>query len=388
MPDAVILSAARTPIGRARKGSLTSVDAYQLAEVAVGAAVERSGIPVADLDDLFLAESLQGGGVIARNIAVRLGMTSVPGVAVNRHCASGATAVQLASATIMAGMADVIVAGGTESASTMPRLAKVAPGAEEATRWSPQSHPDAPGVPAFDMSVTIGENTARLHHVTREQADAWSARSQQRALNAIAKGYFDDEIVSVPVNQGGTTVHFSTDEHPRDTTSETLAGLKVLHPEIPDAVITAGNSAGINDAAAAVVIGSSEFAARHNLVPLARIRGWASVGVEVEHTGMAPVAAIPQALKRSRLTLDDVDLFEINEAFATMAVACTRDLGLDESIVNVNGSGISLGHPIAATGARMVVSIIHELARRDMRIGVVAMCAGGGMGSALVVERL
>jgi acetyl-CoA C-acetyltransferase len=388
MPDAFILSAARTPIGRARKGSLVSVDAYQLAEVAVGAAVERSEIPITDLDDLILAESLQGGGVIARNIAVRLGMTGVPGVAVNRHCASGATAVQLASATIMAGMADVIVAGGTESASTMPRLTKLAPGAQEPTRWSPQSHPDAPGVPAFDMSVTIGENTARLHHVTREQADAWSARSQQRALNAIAKGYFDDEIVAVPVGQGGTTVVFTTDEHPRDTTPEALAGLKVLHPEIPDAVVTAGNSAGINDAAAALVIGSSEFAASRGLTPLARIRGWASVGVDVEHTGMAPVTAIPQALKRSGLTLDDVDLFEINEAFATMAVACTRDLGLDESIVNVNGSGISLGHPIAATGARMVVSIIHELARRDSRFGVVAMCAGGGMGSALVVERI
>ncbi|MDT5360804.1 MAG: hypothetical protein QOC69_2566 [Mycobacterium sp.] len=388
MPDAFILSAARTPIGRARKGSLTSVDAYQLAEVAVSTAVDRSQIPVADLDDLFLAESLQGGGVIARNIAVRLGMTGVPGVAINRHCASGATAVQLAAATIMAGMADVIVAGGTESASTMPRLSKVTPGAQEPTRWSPQSHPDAPGVPAFDMSVTIGENTARLHHVTREQADAWSARSQQRALNAIAKGYFDDEIVGVPVDQCGMAVMFGTDEHPRDTTPEVLAGLKVLHPEIPDAVVTAGNSAGINDAAAALVIGSSDYAASHGLTPLARIRGWASVGVDVEHTGMAPVTAIPQALKRSGLEVDDVDLFEINEAFATMAVACTRDLGLDESIVNVNGSGISLGHPIAATGARMVVSIIHELARRDARIGVVAMCAGGGMGSALVVERI
>jgi acetyl-CoA acetyltransferase family protein len=386
MPDAFILSAARTPIGRARKGSLVSVDAYQLAEVAVSAAVERSQIPITDLDDLILAESLQGGGVIARNIAVRLGMTGVPGVAVNRHCASGATAVQLAAATIMAGMADVIVAGGTESASTMPRLSKVLPGAEEATRWSPQSHPDAPGVPAFDMSVTIGENTARLHHVSREQADAWAARSQQRALNAIAKGYFDDEIVAVPINNGEGM--FGTDEHPRDTTPEVLAGLKVLHPEIPGAVVTAGNSAGINDAAAAVVIGSADFAANHGLTPLARIRGWASVGVDVEHTGMAPVTAIPQALKRTGVTLDDVDLFEINEAFATMAVACTRDLGLDESIVNVNGSGISLGHPIAATGARMAVSVIHELARRDSHIGVVAMCAGGGMGSALVIERI
>lgn len=386
MPDAFILSAARTPIGRARKGSLVSVDAYQLAEVAVSAAVERSQIPITDLDDLILAESLQGGGVIARNIAVRLGMTGVPGVAVNRHCASGATAVQLAAATIMAGMADVIVAGGTESASTMPRLSKVLPGAEEATRWSPQSHPDAPGVPAFDMSVTIGENTARLHHVSREQADAWAARSQQRALNAIAKGYFDEEIVAVPINNGEGM--FGTDENPRDTTPEVLAGLKVLHPEIPGAVVTAGNSAGINDAAAAVVIGSADFAAGHGLTPLARIRGWASVGVDVAVTGMAPVTAIPQALKRSGLTLDDVDLFEINEAFATMAVACTRDLGLDDSIVNVNGSGISLGHPIAATGARMAVSVIHELARRDSHIGVVAMCAGGGMGSALVIERI
>jgi acetyl-CoA acetyltransferase family protein len=384
MPEALILSAARTPIGRARKGFLASVDAYQLAEVAVGAAVERSQIPVADLDDLFLAESLQGGGVIARNIAVRLGMTGVPGAAINRHCASGATAVQLAAATIIAGMADVIVAGGTESASTMPRLSKIAPGAQEPTRWSPQSHPDAPGVPPFDMSVTIGENTARLHDVTREQADNWSARSHQRALDAIAKGYFDDEIVGVPV----ATAIFSTDEHPRETTLEALAALKVLHPEIPGAVVTAGNSAGINDAAAALVLGSSDFAAGHGLTPLARIRGWASVGVQIEHTGMAPVTAIPQALKRSGLTLDDVDLFEINEAFATMAVACSRDLGLDDSIVNVNGSGISLGHPIAATGARMVVSIIHELARRDARIGVVAMCAGGGMGSALVVERI
>jgi acetyl-CoA acetyltransferase family protein len=386
MRDAFILSAARTPIGRARKGSLVSVDAYQLAEFAVSAAVDRSQIPITDLDDLILAESLQGGGVIARYIAVRLGMTGVPGVAVNRHCASGATAVQLAAATIMSGMADVIVAGGTESASTMPRLSKVAPGEEEPTRWSPQSHPDAPGVPAFDMSVTIGENTARLHHVTREQADAWSARSQQRALNAIAKGYFDDEIAAVPINNGEGT--FGADEHPRDTTPEALAGLKVMHPEIPGAVVTAGNSAGINDAAAALVIGGADFAASHGLTPLARIRGWASVGVDVEHTGMAPVTAIPQALKRSGLTLDDVDLFEMNEAFATMAVACTRDLGLDESIVNVNGSGISLGHPIAATGARMAVSVIHELARRDSHIGVVAMCAGGGMGSALVIERI
>jgi len=389
VPDVVVLSAARTPIGRARKGSLTSVDAFELAEVAVAAATRRSGVPASDLDDLILAESLQGGGVIARNVAVRLGLPDVPGVAVNRHCAGGITAIQFAAATIIAGMGSVIVAGGTESASTMPRLSKVPPGETEAVRWMPESHPDAPGIPAHDMSITIGENVARLCGITRAQADAWSARSQQRAGNAIAKGYFDEEIVGVPLPGQPGPALFTTDEHPRPgTTPEVLAGLKVLHPEIPGAVVTAGNSAGVNDGAAAVVVASADYARAHGLAPLARIRGWASVGVDVERTGLAPVRAIPLALKRSGLDLSQVDVVEINEAFATMAVACTAELGLDEEIVNVNGSGISLGHPIAATGTRMVVSMVHELARRDARIGVVAMCAGGGMGSALVIERV
>jgi acetyl-CoA acetyltransferase family protein len=388
VPDVVVLSAARTPIGRARKGSLTSIDAFGLAEVAIGAATERSGVPAGDLDDLILAESLQGGGVIGRNVAVRLGMPNVPGVALNRHCASGITAIQFAAATIIAGMASVIVAGGAESASTMPRLTKIPPGGTEPVRWMPESHPDAPGIPPFDMSVTIGENIARLCGITREQADAWSARSHQRAVDAIAKGYFDDEIVPVPLPGQPGPALFTTDEQPRaGTTPQVLAGLKVLHPEIPGAVVTAGNSAGVNDAAAAVVVAGEDYARAHGLAPLARIRGWASVGVEVERTGIAPVRAIPLALKRSGLDLSQVDVVEINEAFATMAVACTRELGLDEEIVNVNGSGISLGHPIAATGTRMVVSMVHELARRDARIGVVAMCAGGGMGSALVIER-
>ena len=389
MSDALILSTARTPIGRARKGSLVGVDAYELAEVVVSAALTRSGVPADALDDLILAESLQGGGVIARNVAVRLGMFSVPGVAVNRHCASGITSVQLAAATIMSGMADAILAGGTESASTSPRLTKVLPGSSEPVSWIPHSHPDRPDVPAMDMSVTIGENIARLAGVTREQADQWAARSHQRAVDAIDKGYFAEEIVPVPITVDEVPTLFSTDEHPRrDTTQEKLADLKVLHPEIPGAVVTAGNSSGINDAAAAMVLGSAEFARAHDLLPLARVRSWASVGVEVQRTGLAPTLAIPRALTRCGLSIDDVDLVEINEAFATVAVACTRDLGLDESIVNVNGSGCSLGHPIAATGARMLVSMVHELARRDARIGVVSMCAGGGMGSALVVERL
>jgi acetyl-CoA C-acetyltransferase len=389
MPDALILSAARTPIGRARKGALAGVDAYELAEVVISAAVRRAGVPADALDDLVLAESLQGGGVIARNVAVRLGMSSVPGVAVNRHCASGITSVQLAAATIMAGMADAILAGGTESASTSPRLTKVLPGSAELVPWFPESHPDGPGIPPMDMSVTIGENIAQLAGVTRSEADQWAARSHQRAIDAIDKGYFTDEIVPVPITVDEVPALFSVDEHPRrDTTPEKLAGLEVLHPEIPGAVVTAGNSSGINDGAAAVVLGSAEFARAHGLTPLARVRSWASVGVEVQRTGLAPTLAIPRALERCGLSLGDVDLVEINEAFATVAVACTRELGLDPSIVNVSGSGCSLGHPIAATGTRMLVSMVHELARRDARIGVVSMCAGGGMGSALVVEQL
>jgi acetyl-CoA acetyltransferase family protein len=386
MPDALILSAARTPIGRAKKGSLAAVDAYRLAEVAVSAALHRSTVPVGDISDLFLGESLQGGGVIGRNIAVRLGMHNVPGVAVNRHCASGVTAVQLAAASIMSGMEHAVIAGGTESLSTMPRLTKVAPGETEPSPWSPQSHPPAPGIPPFDMSITIGENTAAQCGITRKEADIWSARSHHRAARAVEKGYFDDEVVGVPIDSD--TV-FLIDEHPRATTTpEVLAELKLLHPEIPGAVVTAGNSCGTNDAAAALVLGSSEYASAHGLTPIARILGWASVGVAVEQTGLAPTVAIPNALARCGLSLDDVDVVEINEAFATMAIACTRELALDESIVNVNGSGIGLGHPIAATGARMVVSMVHELGRRDAQIGVVSMCAGGGMGSAIVLERL
>ena len=297
--------------------------------------------------------------------------------------------MQLAAATIIAGMADVIIAGGTKAQSTMPRLTKVLPGATEPTRWMPESHPDAPGVPPFDMSVTIGENTARLHGITREQADAWAARSHQRASDAIAKGYFKDEIVGVPLPSQESSSVFTTDEHPRATTTpEKLATLKVLHPDMPGA---SSPRATPRRERRGCRPGGRQLGLRQGSTDWRRwgkIRGWAAVGVDVVATGTAPVLAIPKALERSGLSIDDVDLFEINEAFATMAVACTRKLGLDESIVNVNGSGVSLGHPIAATGARMVVSMVHELARRDAHIGVVAMCAGGGMGSALVIERV
>jgi len=351
-----------------------NVDAFELARIALGAAIERSGIPGDDIDDLVLAESLQGGGVIGRYTAVSLGLTQVPGLADNRHCAAGLSAVQIAAGSIRAGMDQVVVAGGTESLSSMPMANK------GGNLWMSPSHPETPDAPAFDMSITVGENTSRLAGLTRADLDEWAARSQANACTSIERGYFEAEIV--PVGD------FRVDEHPRaGTTVESLGALKPLHPELDNPTITAGNSAGLNDAAAALVLTSDDYAAAHGLAPVGRVRSWASVGVEPARTGLAPIDAIPKALARAGLTIEDIDLFEINEAFCSVPVAAYRALGIDPDILNVNGSGCSLGHPIAATGARMVITMLGELARRDATLGCVALCAGGGMGSALIIER-
>jgi acetyl-CoA acetyltransferase family protein len=391
MIEAVIVAAARTPIGRANKGSLVDVDAFELGKIAVNEAIDRSRIPVDEFDDIVVAESLQGGGVIARYIAVDLGLPHIPGLADNRHCAAGLSAVQIAAGSIRAGMDQVVAAGGTESLSSMPQSLKSIPAsAGDPQPWMSPANPPTPEAPPFDMAFTVGENTARIAGVTRAEADEWAYHSHIRAARARDEGLFDDEIVPVDVPDGsGGTRSVTRDEHPRaDTTVEKLASLPVLHPEIAGAVVTAGNSAGLNDAAAAVVVTSDQWAAATGVTPLARIVSWASVGVEPERTGLAPSLAIPKALARAGLAIGDIDVFEINEAFCTMAVASSRALGLDHDIVNVNGSGCGLGHPIAATGSRMVVSMVHELEQRGLTTGCVAMCAGGGMGSALVLERL
>jgi acetyl-CoA C-acetyltransferase len=282
----------------------------------------------------------------------------------------------------------VVVAGGTESLSSMPVTAKSIPASARSPQpWMPASHPETPEAPAFDMSITVGENTARLAGLTRADVDGWAALSHQRAVASLEAGWFDDQVVPVPLPGGAPP--FTRDEHPRPgTTVDTLAGLKPLHPEIEGATVTAGNAAGLNDAAAAVVIVAGDYAEAHGLAPLGRVRSWASTGVPPERTGLAPIDAIPKALGRAGLSVGDVDLFEVNEAFCAVPVAASRALGIDPAILNVNGSGCSLGHPIAATGARMVVTMLAELARRDATIGCVAMCAGGGMASALVLERI
>jgi acetyl-CoA acetyltransferase family protein len=387
MTEAVIVAVARTAIGRARKGSLVDVDAFELARAALGGAIGRSGIPADEIDDLVLAESMQGGGVIGRYVAVEMGLAQVPALADNRHCAAGLSAIQIAAGSVRAGMDRVVVAGGTESLSSIPQVLKSVPASAQDYRpWRSGSHPETPTAPAWDMSVTVGENTARLAGVTREQADEWALRSHLRAAASVERGWFDDEIVPVSLPGGGV---FDTDEHPRaDTTLGRLASLKVLHPEREGAVVTAGNSAGLNDAAAAVVVTSDDYAVANGLTALARVVSWASVGVLPERTGLAPTIAIPKALSRAGMKVADVDLYEINEAFTTVAVACSRALDIDHGIVNVNGSGCGLGHPVAATGARMVITMLGELRRRGQSVGCVSMCAGGGMGSALVLEML
>ncbi len=383
--DVVIVSTARTPIGTAYKGSLVGVDAYALAEVAIAAAVERSGVPAAEIEDIGFGESMQGGGNIGRNVAIRLGMFGVPGVATQRWCASAMAGVQWIAANIAAGMIDVGLGGGAESMSTAPQGQKPGPDGEPAF-WLPPANEETELAPPFNMALTVGDNAARIAGVTREEADAWAFESHRRAVQAIDEGRFKNELVPVTLPDGSL---FEVDEHPRRNSSlEKLASLPVINPMVEGAITTAGNSSGLNDASAALVLCSSDYAAAQGLEPLARILGWGSTALIPEENGLAPVQALPKAAGKAGLSLDDLDSVEINEAFASMAVASTRQLDLDHDKVNVNGSGCSLGHPIGATGARMIVTMVHELQRIDGQFGAVAMCAAGGMGSATIIERL
>jgi acetyl-CoA acetyltransferase family protein len=388
VPDAVVVSTARTAIGTAFKGTLVDVDALQLATRAIAEAVRRAGIDPALVDDVVLAEALYGGGDIARCAAIEAGLEHVAGLAHNRHCAGGLAALTTAAASVRAGMDRAVVAGGTQSSSTSPRTTRRVPGTDDWEDWFSPTHRDRPAAPNMDMSITVGWNAAVAAGVTREEMDAWALRSHQRAVAGIDNGSFVEEIFPLEVTRrDGTTTTLAVDEHPRrDTSREKLASLKPLHPEIEGFSITAGNACGANDGAAALVVADRALAEASGIEPLASIRAWASVGVPPERTGLAPTIAIPKALDRAGVALGDVALWEINEAFASMCVATTRILGIDEEIVNVLGSGCSLGHPIAMTGARMVVTLIHELRRRGGGTGVAAMCAGGGMSTAVVLD--
>lgn len=389
MPDAVVVAACRTAIGTARKGSLVDADPFDLARHTIAAAVTRSGLAPELFDEVIMGEALAGGGDIARYAAIQAGLIDVAGTAMNRHCASGLAAVSSAAASIKAGMDRAVVAGGVQSMSLSPRTARRVPGTDDwDDGWMSPSHPNSAEAPNMDMSITVGWNAAVRGGVTRQEMDEWALGSHRKAVAAIDEGRFVDEIVPYVVRRrDGSTFEFDVDEHPRRETSlEKLASLKPLHPEIEGFSITAGNSAGINDGSASMVLVSSELVAAEHLDCLATIRSWASVGVDPVQTGLAPIKAIPKALQRAGIAIGDVTLFEINEAFASVSVATAKALDIDSDKVNPNGSGCSLGHPIAMTGTRMLTTLTYELRRRGGGIGVAAMCAGGGMSSAVVIE--
>lgn len=389
MTCAVIVSTARTAVGTARKGSLVNTTPETMAATVVRAAVERAGFAIDRIDDVILAESLAGGGAVARHAAVELGMLNAGGMALNRHCAGGLSAVGVAAGSILAGMEDVIAAGGVNSSSLFPQMRQrdVATG-EMIDWWIPPTHPDSPEAPNRDMSITVGWNAAKALGLTRQELDAWALRSHQRAIAATDAGHFTKAIVPMRViNAAGEEVDFQIDEHPRrGGTLEKMATLDVLHPEIDGFNLTAGTSSGLNDAAAAMVVTSDAIAKAEGRDITARLLGWTAIGVDPAQTGLSVPAVVQKLLKRTGRSQQDVALWEINEAFASVPLAACRVMDLDEDTVNISGSGCSIGHPIGASGARMIMTLAHDLQRRGGGLGVAAMCAGGGQAGAVLIE--
>jgi acetyl-CoA C-acetyltransferase len=389
MRRAVILSAVRTPVGR-HGGALADVRPDDLAAVVVAAAVERAGVEPARIDEVVLGCANQAGEDnrnVARMASLLAGLPdSVPGATVNRLCASGLTAVVSACHAIVAGDADIVVAGGVESMSRAPLVLGKADRAfarGNRTAWDTTlgwrfPNPRLEAMFPLESMGETGENVAERWHVSREDQDAFALRSQQRWAAAQAAARFADEIVAVG--------EVDTDEHPRpDTTLERLATLAPAFRR--DGTVTAGNSSGINDGAAAVVVVSAEVAAELGASPLGVFVGSASAGVDPRIMGVGPVPAVRKLLARAGRAIEDVDLVELNEAFASQSLAVIRELGLDEDRVNVNGGAIALGHPLGMSGARLVVSLLHELRRREGRLGLATLCVGVGQGQAALFER-
>jgi len=391
MREVVLVSSVRTPAGRAYKGTLRATRPDELAAVAIKGALDR--VPQLDpneIEDVILGcampEAEQGMNV-ARIASLRAGLPEqISAMTINRFCSSGLQSIAMAAERIQAGGAEVIVAGGTESMTMIPMGGhKVAP-----NPWLVENHPGA----YLSMGLTA-ERLAERFHITREEADNFSLRSHQKALAAIAAGNFADETVAVPVSfttpNGSkpkrTEIIFKTDEGPRsDTTLEALAALRpAFHVK---GTVTAGNSSQMSDGAAAAVVMSAERAKQLGIQPLARYVAFATAGYKPEEMGLGPVFAIPKALKLAGLKLEDIAVFELNEAFAAQSLAVIKEARLDSDRVNLNGGAIALGHPLGCTGAKLTATLLRELQRRKARYGMVTMCVGGGMGAAGIFERL
>ncbi|MBO5666766.1 MAG: acetyl-CoA C-acetyltransferase [Firmicutes bacterium] len=392
MREVVIASAARTPIG-AFGGSLKDVSPVTLGEVAVKEAIKRAGITPDMVDELVFGCVLQGGlgQNIARQVSIAAGIPKeVPSFTLNKVCGSGLRSVALAAQIIKAGDADIVVAGGTENMSSS---AYVAPKARWGARMGDVKMVDmmvydglTDAFNKYHMGITA-ENVAEQWGLTREELDAFAASSQQKAEAAIKAGKFKDEIVPVEIPQKkGDPIVFDTDEFPRfGCTAEGLGKLKPAFKK--DGIVTAANSSGINDSSAALVIMSKEKADELGIKPLATIKSYASAGVDPTIMGVGPVPASQKALEKAGLTIEDIDLIEANEAFAAQSLAVGRDLGIDPEKLNVNGGAIALGHPIGASGARILITLLYEMQKRDSKYGLATLCIGGGQGTALIVER-
>ncbi len=390
MREVVIVGATRTPIGDFG-GSLKDVSATSLAMAVIDSSIQRTGIDKESVDQVILGNCFEPlDQNVARIAAVKCGLPlRTFGFTIVVNCASGMQAMICGTQAIRDGDVDVVIAGGVESMSTAPYILTT-------TRWGQrlqhgqlidmlwramQEYPIGAG-----MGLTA-ENLAEKYGISREEQDRFSLTSQQRACQAIQGGRFKDEIspVSIPQRKGEVRM-VDTDEHPRpDVTLEKLSKLPPAFKK--DGTVTAGNSSGLNDAAAVTVLMSKERAKELGLKPLAKILGYAIVGVDPSYMGIGPVPATQKVLKKVGLSLKDIQLIEINEAFAAQYLSCEKELGLNRDIVNVNGSGIALGHPVGATGCRLVVTLLHEMAKRDLTLGLATLCVGGGLGFAMVIER-
>ncbi len=404
MPEAVIVSTARSPIGRAFKGSLASIRSDDMVAQMIAAALAK--VPELDpntIDDLLLGCGLPGGEQgfnMARVVAVKLGYDSVPGTTITRYCSSSLQTTRMAMHAIKAGEGDVFISAGVESVSSFARgnsdswpnthnplfgdaEARTAKAAEGGVTWH---DPREDGI-IPDAYISMGqtaENVAQTTGITREEMDRWGVRSQNRAEEAIKSGFFARDITPVTLADGSVV---STDDGPRaGTTYENVSKLKPVFR--PDGVITAGNACPLNDGAAALIIMSDTKAKELGLTPLARIVSTGVSGLSPEIMGLGPVEACKRALKLAGMSIDDVDLAEINEAFAVQVIGSARELGLDQDKLNISGGAIALGHPFGMTGARLTSTLLNNLTTQDKSIGIESMCVGGGQGMALIIERL
>ena len=386
--EAVIVSAVRTPVGRCR-GALAAVGAPELGALVIAEAVRRAGLQGEEVEEVIFGNLGNNDSAnLARVVTLQAGLPfTVPAITIDRQCSSGLNASAIGALMIEAGEADILVAGGTESDSNRPHLMEKARVAYQVAPPQWLVRRTAPGALNVSMGTTA-ENLGRKYHITREECDAFALESHRKAAAAQAAGRFDAQMipVTVPGKRGKTTV-VDRDECVRpESTMETLGRLPTAFE--PDGVCTAGNSSPMSDGAGAVVLMDRETAEKKGLEPLAVFRGFAVTGCDPSIMGIGPVEAIRKVLRKTGLTLEEMDLIELNEAFATQSIACIRELGLDMDKVNVNGGALALGHPLAGTGAILTAKLLYELKRRRARYGLVAFCMAGGQGGAAVFERI